>query len=101
MRKLLQTHVPGVTVHGMRAAFRTWAREDATAPDDVAEMVLAHAVGSKTVQAYNRAMLVHERHKLLEQWGMWAMGELELYADPETRAAEVNRRTIQMFGELD
>ncbi|HJO50434.1 MAG TPA: integrase arm-type DNA-binding domain-containing protein [Sulfitobacter pontiacus] len=97
MRKLLQTYVPNVTVHGMRAAFRTWAREDAAAPDDVAEMVLAHSVGSKTVQAYNRAMLVHERHKLLEQWGMWAMGELELYADPKTRAAEINRRTIQMF----
>lgn len=97
MRKLLQSHVPGVTVHGMRAAFRTWAREDAMAPDDVAEMVLAHAIGSKTVQAYNRAKLVHERHKLLEQWGMWAMDELELYVDPETRTAEVNRRTIQMF----
>jgi integrase len=101
MRKLLQTHVPGVTVHGMRAAFRTWAREDAVAPDDVAEMVLAHAVGSKTVQAYNRATLVHERHKLLEQWGMWAMGEFELYADPVRRTAEVNRRTIEMFAEED
>ncbi|WP_375263552.1 tyrosine-type recombinase/integrase [Palleronia sp.] len=101
MRKLLQAHVPGVTVHGMRAAFRTWAREDAAAPDDVAEMVLAHAVGSKTVQAYNRAMLIHERHKLLEQWGMWAMGEVELYADPEMRTAEVNRRTIQIFAEED
>ncbi|SDW37832.1 tyrosine-type recombinase/integrase [Litoreibacter albidus] len=101
MRKLLQTYVPGVTVHGMRAAFRTWAREDTAAPDDVAEMVLSHAVGSKTVQAYNRAKLLHERHKLLEQWGMWAMGEFELYADPETRAAEVGRRTIQMFASLD
>jgi len=27
------------------------------------------------------------------------MGELELYADPETREAEVNRRTIQMFAD--
>ncbi|WP_295536920.1 site-specific integrase [uncultured Thioclava sp.] len=101
MRKLLQTHVPGVTVHGMRAAFRTWAREDAAAPDDVAEMVLAHAIGSKTAQAYNRSMLVHERHKLLEQWGMWAMGEFEVYADPETRTKEVNRRVIQMFAEIE
>ena len=101
MRKLLQSHVPGVTVHGMRAAFRTWAREDAVAPDDVAEMVLAHAVGSKTVQAYNRATLIHERHKLLELWGMWAMGELEIYADPDSRTAELNRRTIQMFADDD
>ena len=60
---------------------------------------LAHAIGSKTVQAYNRAKLVHERHKLLEQWGMWAMGELELYADPGRRAAEINRRTILMYAD--
>lgn len=99
MRKLLQSHVPGVTVHGMRAAFRTWAREDAEAQDDVAEMTLAHSIGSKTAQAYNRAKLVHKRRKLLETWGMWAMGELELYADPETRENEVNRRTIQMFAD--
>jgi len=97
MRKLLQSHVPGVTVHGMRAAFRTWAREDAVAPDDVAEMVLAHAIGSKTVQAYNRATLIHERRRLLELWGMWAMGEVEFYADPEARTAEVNRRMILEF----
>lgn len=99
MRKLLQSHIPGITVHGMRATFRTWAREDAAAPDDVAEMVLAHAIGSKTVQAYNRATLIHERHKLLEQWAMWAMGELELYADPARRTSEVNRRSIEMFAE--
>jgi hypothetical protein len=29
------------------------------------------------------------------------MGELEIYADPKKRAAEVNRRTMLMFAEDD
>ncbi|ETX28824.1 tyrosine-type recombinase/integrase [Roseivivax isoporae] len=99
MRKLLQSHVQGVTVHGMRAAFRTWAREDAMAPDDVAEMVLAHAIGSKTVQAYNRAKLVHERRKLLEKWGMWVMGEAYKYNDLADLDREAGRRAIKMYAD--
>lgn len=99
MRKLLQSHVQGITVHGMRAAFRTWAREDAMAPDDVAEMVLAHAIGSKTVQAYNRAKLVHERRKLLEKWGMWVMGEAYKYNDLTDLDREAGRRAIMMYAD--
>ena len=57
MRKLLQTHYERATVHGMRAAFRTWAREIVEAPDDVAEVSLAHAIGTKTTRAYNRSNL--------------------------------------------
>jgi|TARA_R100000789_G_scaffold100498_1_gene111076 integrase len=97
MRKLLQSHVPGVTVHGMRATFRTWAREDTNAPDDVAEMVLAHSVGSKTAKAYNRATLVHERRKLLEKWGMWVAGELKWFANGNDLDGEVGRRVIRMY----
>lgn len=92
MRKLLQTHYPGVTVHGMRAAFRTWAKEVVAAPDDVAEMTLAHAIGTKTTQAYNRAELLDEREMLLEKWGMWAMGELNWFTDSLDIDAEIWRR---------
>lgn len=48
-RQLLKTYNPGATVHGMRATFRTWARKVVRSPDDVAEIALAHSVGSKTV----------------------------------------------------
>ncbi len=36
----------GVTVHGFRSTFRDWASEGANAPREVAEMSLAHKVGS-------------------------------------------------------
>ena len=48
MRKPLQTHYGDATVHGMRAAFRTWAAEVVDARDEIAETALAHVVGSKT-----------------------------------------------------
>lgn len=69
MRKLLQTHYPEATVHGMRAAFRTWAAEVLQAPDDVAETALAHTVGSATVRAYNRTERFEYRRLLMEDWG--------------------------------
>ncbi|TGD60133.1 hypothetical protein EYC08_21285, partial [Tabrizicola sp. WMC-M-20] len=33
MRQLLQSYIPGATVHGMRATFRTWARDVARSPE--------------------------------------------------------------------
>ncbi|MFN4059515.1 MAG: hypothetical protein ACK4IA_02020 [Paracoccus hibiscisoli] len=79
MRQLLQTYIPGATVHGMRATFRTWAREVVRSPDDVAEVALAHSVGSKTVVAYKRTNLFDERHLLMEKWAMWLDGESEWF----------------------
>ena len=95
MRKLLQTHCEGATVHGMRAAFRTWAREIVEAPDDVAEVSLAHAVGTKTSRAYNRSRLYPEREALLEQWAMWLSGELEWFSEGKDINAEILRRSLE------
>lgn len=91
MRKLLQTHNPGATVHGMRAAFRTWAAEQVDARDDVAETALAHLVGNATVRAYNRTERFHHRQILMEDWGLWVEGYFELFSngatDSDRRAA--------------
>jgi integrase len=90
MRQLLQTHIPDATVHGMRATFRTWAREVARCPDDVAEVALAHSVGSKTVVAYKRTDLFDERHILMEKWAMWLDGEWEWF-DSHISPVEIER----------
>lgn len=58
-----------VTVHGIRATFRTWAEE--TGKDRViSEMALAHVVESGTVRAYQRADLFEARRRLMQEW--WA-----------------------------
>jgi len=86
MRKLLQTHYPGATVHGMRSAFRTWAAEIVDARDDIAETALAHLVGSETVRAYNRTERFHDRAVLMDEWGLWVDGRWELFANGATQA---------------
>jgi integrase len=58
------------TVHGFRSSFRDWAAEKMpTVPAMVAEMALAHKVGTATEQAYLRSDLRDMRRALMEAWG--------------------------------
>ncbi|WP_281857775.1 tyrosine-type recombinase/integrase [Litoreibacter halocynthiae] len=56
------------TVHGLRSTFRDWASEVANAPREVAEMCLAHRVGSDVERAYARSDLLDKRRSLMEKW---------------------------------
>jgi integrase len=57
-----------VTQHGFRSAFRDWAAETTAFPADVAELALAHAVGTKVTQAYQRGDLLEKRRELAQAW---------------------------------
>ncbi|WP_299723296.1 hypothetical protein [uncultured Tateyamaria sp.] len=48
---LRRMKVEGVTVHGFRSTFRDWAAEEAGASREMAEMSLAHKVGSDVERA--------------------------------------------------
>lgn len=62
------------TVHGFRSSFRDWAAECAThIPPMVAEMALAHSVGTRTEQAYLRTDLRSMRQKLMDDWSIFLM----------------------------
>ena len=61
----------GVTVHGLRSTFRDWAAEHTDYPRDVAELALAHAIGSKVEAAYRRGDLFEKRREMMEAWGQW------------------------------
>lgn len=65
---LRRMNVEGVTVHGFRSTFRDWASEVASAPREVAEMSLAHKVGSDVERAYARSDLLDRRRGLMEKW---------------------------------
>jgi integrase len=56
-----------ITVHGFRTSFRTWA-EELTDEGLVAEHALAHLVGDKTVQSYQRSDLFDRRRCLMNSW---------------------------------
>lgn len=68
MLSLLKELRPDATVHGMRAAFRTWASERTKAPREVAEAALAHLVGDATERAYARSDLFVQRRALMARW---------------------------------
>ncbi len=71
---LRRMKVEGVTVHGFRSTFRVWAAEAAGAPREVAEMSLAHKVGSSVERAYFRSDLLEQRRRLLDRWAQFVTG---------------------------
>ena len=62
------------TVHGFRTSFRTWASERTSVPHAVAEMALAHAVGTSVERSYARSGLFDKRRGLMEQWAQYVLG---------------------------
>lgn len=65
-----------ITVHGFRSSFRDWAAEMMpTIPPMVAEMALAHSVGTETERAYLRTDLMDLRRKLMTAWTGYATGK--------------------------
>lgn len=58
-----------LTVHGFRSTFRDWVSEKTSHPSEVAEMALAHSIGSKVEAAYRRGQLFEKRRFLMEEWG--------------------------------
>lgn len=68
MLKLLGGMRPGCTVHGFRSAFRDWVAEATDFPRELAEMALAHIVGSAVERAYQRGDLFEKRRKLMGAW---------------------------------
>jgi integrase len=57
-----------VTTHGFRSSFRDWAAERTSYPSEVAEMALAHSVGSQVERAYRRTDLFDQRRRLMQVW---------------------------------
>jgi integrase len=64
-----------ITMHGFRSAFRDWAAECTSFPGDVAELCLAHVVGSETQRAYNRSDLFEKRRQLMALWADYCKPE--------------------------
>ena len=60
-----------VTAHGFRSTFRDWASERTSAPHEVCEMALAHAIADKTEAAYRRGDLFEKRRALMTAWAIF------------------------------
>ncbi|QGN53473.1 site-specific integrase [Novosphingobium sp. Gsoil 351] len=77
LAKMLRNAGRSETVHGFRSSFRDWAAEKMPqVPAMVAEMALAHSVGTATEKAYLRSDLRALRFKLMDAWGKFAAPNL-------------------------
>ena len=60
--------------HGLRSTFRQWAAERGY-DREMAELQLAHRIGSEAERAYQRADMVERRRAMLAAWGALLGGE--------------------------
>lgn len=54
--------------HGLRSTFRDWAAERTDYPRDMAEIALAHTVGSEVERAYRRGDMIEKRRAMMADW---------------------------------
>lgn len=67
MRRMKVPAVP----HGFRSTFRDWVAECTAWPGDMAEMALAHAIGSKVEAAYRRGDMFERRRAMMQDWSTY------------------------------
>jgi integrase len=69
--ELFQSLQPGMTLHGLRATFRTWCAEASGCRQDIAEAALGHVIEDQVVAAYQRGDLLTLRATLMQQWALF------------------------------
>ena len=74
LRVLERLKYDGVTTHGFRATFRTWAAERTGFEREVAEMALAHAIPSAVERSYKRTTLFDRRRLMTQMWSDFCAG---------------------------
>jgi integrase len=65
---LRRMKVEGIAVHGFRSTFRDWATEQRELPREIAELSLAHQVGSEVERTYARSDLLNHRREAMQRW---------------------------------
>jgi integrase len=61
-----------LTTHGFRSSFRTWTAERTNFQREIAEAALAHVIGDRTEEAYQRGDLFEKRRRLMTAWAAFA-----------------------------
>jgi integrase len=64
MRRMGREEVP----HGFRSTFRDWVSERTNYPGEMAEVALAHAIGSKVEASYRRGDQLEKRRTMMDSW---------------------------------
>jgi integrase len=60
--------------HGLRSTFRQWAAEKGF-PRDMAELALAHHIGTEVERSYQRSDMLERRRDMMAAWAAFLRGE--------------------------
>lgn len=77
-----------VTVHGMRACFKTWAHEATNFQREIIEAALAHAVGDQVERAYQRGDALLKRRRVMDAWASYLARPAASNVSPMSRPAK-------------
>jgi integrase len=61
--------------HGLRSVFRDWCAERTEWPREMAEIALAHTVGSEVERSYRRSDMVERRRAMMDHWQRFLSGD--------------------------
>lgn len=81
----LQTKRPAVP-HGLRSTFRQWTAEKGYSRD-MAEIALAHQVGSDVERAYQRSDMLDRRRRMMADWAGFLLARPEARIIPLSKAS--------------
>lgn len=73
VRDLFYDMREGVTVHGFRATFATWAHDARKYRDAAIEIALSHLDDDKVRAMYRRTDMLDERRDLMQDWSHFAV----------------------------
>ena len=68
LSKYMREHKLGGVPHGFRSTLRTWLTDHTDISYEIAEMIIAHQVGSQVERAYNRTDYLEQRRHYMELW---------------------------------
>lgn len=68
MARLMERRGMSARPHGFRSSFKDWCAEATDTPEHISEAALAHASGSKVMDAYRRTQFLDLRRPLMTQW---------------------------------
>ena len=65
----------GLTVHGFRASFKSWAGDQTNFPREVIEACLSHKISDALEAAYRRSDFFDKRRRLMEAWASYCTSQ--------------------------
>jgi len=72
---LKKLDIEGLTVHGFRSSFKTWALENTNFPTQAIEFSLAHETKNAVERAYIRGnKMLDKRREVMIAWGQFCLG---------------------------